>query len=88
LLIVPVNTLENWKAEFRKWLLLEKENLPKIIVFDFSTTGIASRKQLAERWERDGGVMLVTHDTLSRACKPTTDNYAQRIFQSPGPDGK
>ena len=85
LLIVPVNTLVNWKTEFDKWTM----NLPNFILYDFSSTGKASRRILAQRWEETGGVMLITHDTLSRACKETRKDYNfHRYFQSPGADGE
>jgi len=86
LLIVPVNTLENWKAEFKKWLT----NIPKIVLYDFTSTAQNSRKRLSERWEKSGGIMLVTQDTLSRAIKSkkNEDTAAcyKRVFITPGPD--
>jgi SNF2 family DNA or RNA helicase len=84
LLTVPVNTLENWKAEFSKWIV----NLPKITLFDFSSTGKNGRELLVKRWAERGGVMIITYDTLARAVKNAKDNNFLRIFQNPGADGK
>lgn len=83
LLIVPVNTLENWKAEFSKWIV----NLPNLCLFDFSSSGKKGRETLANRWVEKGGVMLITHDTLARAVKKGNGTNFHRIFQAPGPDG-
>ena len=86
LLIVPVNTLENWKAEFQKWLI----NIPKILIYDFTSTNYSARKELTKRWEKSGGVMLVTHDTLSRTMDSQKDTatsaYLKHMFLRPGPD--
>jgi SNF2 family DNA or RNA helicase len=85
LLIVPVNTLQNWKAEFTKWLI----HIPKIIVYDFSSTKINARTELTKRWEKSGGVMLVTQDTFSRIDfrkDEATSIYFKQMFLSPGPE--
>ena len=45
LIIVPVNTLENWKAEFNTWV--EDKNVPKLDIYtlnDSSTNSIGRIK--------------------------------------------
>lgn len=84
LLTVPVNTLVNWKAEFTKWIV----DLPPVTLFDYSSTGLNGRELLAEAWAKQGGIMLITYDTLARTIKKKDNKNLVRILQAPGADGK
>ena len=84
LLTVPVNTLVNWKAEFTKWIV----DLPPVTLFDYTSTGYNGRELLAEAWAKQGGIMLITYDTLARTIKKKDNQNLVRILQAPGADGE
>jgi transcriptional regulator ATRX len=66
LLVVPVNTLANWCNEFSKWTV----DVPKIRLFDFNSSGNQSgRRNVARRWQKDGGILIISFDTLSSVSK-------------------
>jgi len=92
LLVVPVNTLANWISEFSKW-----EYYPKIKVFHYNAQkSLRGKKILTEKWQAEGGVLLISYDTLSRCCKSenrseeTQKEYYVTTFQhafiNPGAD--
>ncbi|XP_028969754.2 helicase ARIP4 [Esox lucius] len=74
LAIVPVNTLQNWLAEFNLWLpaqdSLPPDNDPDVvtgrtfkvhILNDEHKTTVA-RAKVVEEWSRDGGVLLMGYE--------------------------
>ncbi|XP_076012669.1 helicase ARIP4 isoform X2 [Genypterus blacodes] len=74
LAIVPVNTLQNWLAEFNLWLpsqeaispdtdpaLLTGRNFKVHILNDEHKTTMA-RAKVVEDWSRDGGVLLMGYE--------------------------
>uniref|UniRef100_A0A2K6W2N0 Protein, SNF2 family n=2 Tax=Onchocerca TaxID=6281 RepID=A0A2K6W2N0_ONCVO len=68
LIIVPVNTIQNWYSEFEKWLpdrLTEAgENIRPFIVWllgDAVKTN-EQRAELIQKWHTKGGVLLIGYD--------------------------
>ena len=60
-LVVPVNTLANWKDEFTKWFAGVN---PKVRVYMPSEKTMQDRKALISYWMEKGGILLVSSDTL------------------------
>lgn len=60
LILTPVNTLRNWEAEFRKWIL-PSMFLPVRVLMD---AGCQNKARLAyiEEWMEEGGVMLIGYE--------------------------
>ncbi|EKX50636.1 hypothetical protein GUITHDRAFT_161847 [Guillardia theta CCMP2712] len=60
LILTPVNTLRNWEAEFRKWIL-PSMSLPVRVLMD---AGCQNKARLAyiEEWMEEGGVMLIGYE--------------------------
>eukprot|EP00960_Hanusia_phi_P041191 754881-Hanusia_phi.AAC.2 len=60
LILAPVNTLRNWEAEFKKWIL-SSVNLPVRVLMD---AGSQNKARLAyiEEWMEEGGVMLIGYE--------------------------
>ncbi len=94
LLVVPVNTLANWIAEFSKW-----EYFPQIKLYDFNAQkSFGGKKNLTLKWEETGGVLLVGYDSLARCCNREGKSQERqekvfvstfiRAFLNPGADGK
>ncbi|VDN05329.1 unnamed protein product [Thelazia callipaeda] len=68
LIIVPVNTIQNWYSEFEKWLpdkVIEAEgNIRPFVVWllgDAMKTN-EQRAQLLQEWHIKGGVLLIGYD--------------------------
>jgi len=84
LLVVPVNALENWKAEFNTWVGNQ------LNLFSLNDSSHTARLNLIENWMRSGGVLLSSPDTFARMCKrideTTIGNLIKNAFISPGPD--
>ncbi|XP_030632729.1 helicase ARIP4 [Chanos chanos] len=74
LAIVPVNTLQNWLAEFNLWIPTA-DNLPpdndpehtlprsfKVHILNDEHKTTAARAKVVEDWTRDGGVLLMGYE--------------------------
>ncbi|XP_014283942.1 uncharacterized protein [Halyomorpha halys] len=72
--IMPINTLQNWVAEFNLWLptdpticslAVHGEVRPRnfgIFVLNDMHKTIAARAKVVEEWNRDGGVLLIGYE--------------------------
>lgn len=72
--IMPINTLQNWVAEFNLWLptdpttsslAVHGEVRPRnfgIFVLNDMHKTIAARSKVVEEWNRDGGVLLIGYE--------------------------
>ena len=79
LLVVPVNTLENWKNEFQKWIGTMK---PSIDVDCFHDAKKQGRISMVKRWDARGGVLLTSSKTLTNFMKGVDDGNARCIQAS------
>uniref|UniRef100_A0A7E4VNB7 Helicase ARIP4 n=1 Tax=Panagrellus redivivus TaxID=6233 RepID=A0A7E4VNB7_PANRE len=59
LIIVPVNVIQNWLAEFEKWLPIRRFHV--FIVGDTLKT-FEDRRNVILKWHREGGVLLMGYD--------------------------
>ena len=84
LLLAPVNTLANWKAEFKKWIA--KNKLPTFPLYDFNSVTVSGRSSFIENWYSNGGVLYCSYVTFARMFN--TENIYKTYLQSPGPDRK
>ncbi len=73
LCIVPINTIQNWIAEFNAWLPPpaakgeeEEEDFPGrsfgLHVLNDALKNLESRGQVIVRWKREGGVLLMGYE--------------------------
>lgn len=74
LCIMPINTLQNWVAEFNMWLPTETAASPlsehgevrprhfKILVLNDSHKTLRARAKVIQEWCRDGGVLLIGYE--------------------------
>lgn len=85
LLLVPVNTLANWEAEFGKW---KRNGIPLLNLHNYNQVKDQNgRLYLLENWFKYGGVLYCSFDTFARTVKSSNDTI-KKCFQSPGPDRK
>ena len=94
LLVVPVNTLENWKTEFKKWVE-EDDTVPNFRVTCMNDQTNAMQKfDEADQWFKEGGVLLISSPTFASICKSCKDDTGIKArtyteaFISPGPESK
>lgn len=80
LLVVPVNTLVNWEAEFAKWITGMNQ---KITVYNLGDGDKRFREKQVRKWADKGGV-LITSDAVFRNLTKIED--LDTCLFSPGPD--
>uniref|UniRef100_A0A3Q4MWX8 DNA helicase n=1 Tax=Neolamprologus brichardi TaxID=32507 RepID=A0A3Q4MWX8_NEOBR len=91
LVVCPLNTILNWVSEFRKWQNNMGED--KVKVIELATMKhTLGRLRALQRWQRDGGVMIMGYDMyriLSLDCKINNDEWKEEFYRTlvdPGPD--
>ncbi|XP_076304273.1 helicase ARIP4-like isoform X2 [Tachypleus tridentatus] len=74
LCIVPINTLQNWMAEFNMWLPHEKSPYPSfppeeftkrnfdVFILNENYKTLAARADLILEWRKNGGVLLMGYE--------------------------
>ncbi|XP_044727054.1 uncharacterized protein LOC123290790 isoform X2 [Chrysoperla carnea] len=74
LCIMPINTLQNWVAEYNMWLPTDATNSPllahgevrprnfNIHVLNDSHKSLAARAKIIQEWHKDGGVLLMGYE--------------------------
>ncbi|KAL7834252.1 hypothetical protein SRHO_G00284990 [Serrasalmus rhombeus] len=91
LVVCPLNTVLNWRAEFDKWQSGIKTH--KLEVIELATVkSVLCRVDALTRWHRKGGVMIVSYEiyrilTHGRQAKYAKHQQSLRTaLQNPGPD--
>lgn len=94
LVLAPVNTLENWKNEYRKWTPDSLKPLIKDKVYNIASSDkVNDRYYKVHKWYTSGGVLIMGHEMFrgllnSKPSAVVTDtNIAQmKQFLLEGPD--
>ncbi|CAH1126465.1 unnamed protein product [Ceutorhynchus assimilis] len=93
MVVCPVNTVINWKNEFRKWM-------PKTDDFDIyelvscKTSSVnQERNYIIKCWHDDGGVLIIGYNMFRTLSNPDNKTLSKKLRQSlqtglvdPGPD--
>lgn len=66
LLVAPTNVLSHWEAEFNEWT---GKLHPSISTYNLASVVASARPQIIGSWARNGGVLLVSKDTLVQLVK-------------------
>ncbi|XP_049822922.1 transcriptional regulator ATRX homolog isoform X2 [Aethina tumida] len=90
MVVCPVNTVLNWKSEYKKWLTKDVE---------FEVYELVSCKQNYERmykvtdWHKNGGVLIIGYNMFRMLSNPSNKRLSKKLrtaFQEglvdPGPD--
>lgn len=83
LLLVPVNTLANWEAEFKKWI---GDDIPTFRRYYFKETSKHGKAHIVENWYDNGGVLCISYNKFPNAVKE--EGPLLTYLQKPGPDRK
>ncbi|CAO4378493.1 unnamed protein product [Caenorhabditis nigoni] len=76
LVIVPINTIQNWYAEYDKWIPKFSDTGDKIRNFEVFLLGdgvksFDQRVDLIDQWDQRGGVLLIGYDMFRLLIKMT-----------------
>jgi len=86
LIIVPVNTLDNWMNEFKLWVDPLANN---IVVHNFHILQPALRVYMITEWHHKGGVLLIgdrAFANISKEKQTKRNKVLSEALHSPGPD--
>lgn len=96
LCIMPINTLQNWLAEFNWWLPEDEHKSPlrefgpvrgrnfKIHVLNDSQKTIAARSKVVLNWTKTGGVLLIGYELYRLLClKKVVKKRGKRAERDP-----
>ncbi|XP_061595930.1 transcriptional regulator ATRX-like isoform X2 [Cololabis saira] len=86
LVVCPLNTILNWISEFKKW---QKDmGQDRVKVTELATVKRPlERLGALQRWQRDGGVMIMGYDMYRILSRHKISNEEfKRVLVDPGPD--
>lgn len=58
---MPVNTLENWLNEFRRWSP-EDDRPFRLYFLNEKTKNVDERKEIVENWTKTGGTLIIGYE--------------------------
>ncbi|CAJ0952236.1 unnamed protein product, partial [Mesorhabditis belari] len=90
LVVVPINTIQNWYAEYQKWMPEYNEDGEPIRKFQVfllgdAIKGIEQRTKMIEDWHRDGGVLLIGYEMfrlILNSTKPKKEKKSKMKLNS------
>ncbi|XP_066143351.1 transcriptional regulator ATRX homolog [Euwallacea fornicatus] len=93
LVVCPVNTVLNWKSEFKKWI----PNSDDLDVYELVTCKTNAMNQernyIVNSWHEDGGVLIIGYTMFRNLSNPDNKSLSKKLrvsFQKglvdPGPD--
>lgn len=96
LCIMPINTLQNWMAEFNMWMPEDPERSPlkvhgevrprnfKLFVLNDTHKTLSARSKIILDWARDGGVLLMGYELYRLLClKKVTKKRGRKVYRDP-----
>ena len=91
LVVCPLNTILNWKAEFNKWLK-DMDDAPEVSVLTDSIHNNQKRLEIVENWFETSGVLIIGYSlfrllsTGSNIRKKHLKEAFKKYLVDPGPD--
>lgn len=91
LVVCPLNTILNWKAEFNKWLR-DMDDAPEVSVLTDSIHNNEKRAEIVENWFETSGVLIIGYSlyrllsTGSNIRKKHLKETFKKYLVDPGPD--
>lgn len=78
-MVCPVNTVLNWKSEFKKWL-------PRRLKFDIyelvSCKQMYDRRHTVNEWHEEGGVLIIGYTMFRNISNPDNKRVQKRIRET------
>ncbi|XP_062552894.1 helicase ARIP4-like [Armigeres subalbatus] len=97
LIIMPINTLQNWLNEFNTWLPEDGENSPlknhgdvrsrnfKIFILNDSHKTLKSRAKVVLEWAKSGGVLLIGYEMYRLLSQKKMTKKKKKKKNEPSP---
>ncbi|KRX83341.1 Helicase ARIP4 [Trichinella sp. T6] len=87
LIVTPINVVLNWRNEISLWL--DDHGFDKNIWAMHEVRSTKDRYYVIERWENDGGILIIGYELLRHLLTCTRKGnraVIERAFSKPGPD--
>lgn len=84
LIVAPVNTLQNWLKEYKRWVPADLHSQLRIrSLIDFSAN---SRLNVIRKWHENGGILIIGYEMFRTLTTSATNHLAdfQKYLQDPG----
>ncbi|CAF0777005.1 unnamed protein product [Adineta steineri] len=85
LIVVPINTIQNWLSEFNRWCPVDNPNLEykrlfKLYILNDTSKKLTQRTKLVQNWSETGGVLILGYEMfrLLVTKKPTQTNTSTK----------
>jgi len=67
LVVVPINTIQNWVSEFNRWCPLENSNIEykrpyQLYVLNETSKKFIQRAKLVQNWSQTGGTLIMGYE--------------------------
>lgn len=80
MVVCPLNTILNWKAEYTKWLDdIDDDGSEDIDVYEMvSCKNNSERYYITKQWAKDGGVLIIGYDMFRNLSNPTNKRIVKK----------
>jgi SNF2 family DNA or RNA helicase len=81
LIVAPVNTLDNWLNEYKRWTPAElygELNVTSVMSVVGEKAAWGPRLQVLRRWHEQGGVMVMGYDMYRRLTNPEASKVSKK----------
>ncbi|CAG9828068.1 unnamed protein product [Diabrotica balteata] len=90
LVVCPINTVLNWKSEYKKWM----PSNSAVEVYELATSKKNYERQyVVQNWHEDGGVLIIGYNLFRLLSNPTNKKLTKKMrttflegLVDPGPD--
>lgn len=67
LIVVPINTIQNWLNEFQRWCPIDDPNIDfkrpfQLYILNDSSKKFSQRSRIVKNWSETGGVLLIGYE--------------------------
>ncbi len=67
LIVVPINTIQNWVSEFNRWCPLDNPNIEykrpyQLYILNETSKKFAQRAKILQNWSQTGGTLIIGYE--------------------------
>lgn len=75
MVVCPLNTVLNWKAEFKKWLPKNDLEVYELV----SCKQNYERQYVVREWQSDGGIMIMGYQMFRNLSNPDNKRISKKV---------